>query len=212
MEKEQDKNSFLNANSIFEEVEDEHGKTLNLAEEQSKNLVGIIKSRFASAESARRTDESRWLNSYQNFRGQYGKRVRFRESEKSRVFIKVTKTKTIAAYGQLVDVLFGSRQFPITIKDTKMPEGISGNARQKTDTSPVNIESPQVAEEAETESVATDQSNPFDVGYEGDGKVLKPGATFLAGENFLGSLEDNYTDKEGEVILESGFISDTRSS
>ena len=40
MEKEQIKNSFLNANSIFEEVEDEHGKTLNLAEEQSKNLVG----------------------------------------------------------------------------------------------------------------------------------------------------------------------------
>ena len=205
MEKEQIKNSFLNANSIFEEVEDEHGKTLNLAEEQSKNLVGIIKSRFASAENARRIDESRWLESYQNFRGQYGKRVRFRESEKSRVFIKVTKTKTIAAYGQLVDVLFGSGQFPITIKDTKMPEGVAGNARQKTDTSPVNIESPQVAEEAETESVATDQSNPFDVGYEGDGKVLKPGATFLAGENFLGSLEDNYTDKEDEVILEPGL-------
>ena len=94
MEKEQNKNSFLNANSIFEEVEDEHGKTLNLAEEQSKNLVGIIKSRFASAENARRIDESRWLESYQNFRGQYGKRGRFRESEKSRVFIKVTKTKT----------------------------------------------------------------------------------------------------------------------
>ena len=27
----------------------------------------------------------------------------------------------------------------ITIKDTKMPEGVAGNARQKTDTSPIPL-------------------------------------------------------------------------
>ena len=89
--------------------------------EQSKNLVGLIKSRFVSCESARKGDEARWLDSYQNFRGLYGKRVRFRESEKSRVFIKVTKTKTIAAFGQLIDVLFGSGKFPLSIKETRKP-------------------------------------------------------------------------------------------
>ena len=204
-EKENNFNTFLNADSIYEEVENEHGKTLKLEYEQSRNLVGLIKSRFIACETARRTDESRWLNSYQNFRGLYGKRVRFRESEKSRVFIKVTKTKTVAAYGQLVDVLFGSGQFPLSVKETKMPEGIAGNARVTMNTSPMSIEAPQGLGDVEVEQDAESQSNPFDVGYEGDGNVLLPGATFKEGENFLSSLKDNYTDQEGRVILEAGL-------
>ena len=199
-------NTFLDADHLYEEVEDEQGKKLKLETEQSKNLIGLIKSRFASCEQARQADETRWLDSYQNFRGQYGRRVRFRESEKSRVFIKVTKTKTIAAYGQLVDVLFGSGQFPLSIKETRLPEGISENARLAINTPPINIEGPQTIEGVELEpSTESDISNPFDVGYEGDGKVLTPGATFLNGQNFLSSLEDNYTNKEGRVILEDGI-------
>ncbi len=52
----------------------------------------------------------------------YGKNIRFRESEKSRVFVKVTKTKVLAAFGQLVDVIFGANKFPIGISETKVPE------------------------------------------------------------------------------------------
>tara|TARA_B100001142_G_scaffold306225_1_gene335867 strand:- start:1164 stop:3389 length:2226 start_codon:yes stop_codon:yes gene_type:complete len=204
-EKENNTNTFLGADSIYEDVENEHGKTLKLEYEQSKNLVGLIKSRFNSCETARKADEARWLTSYQNFRGLYGKRVRFRESEKSRVFIKVTKTKTIAAYGQLVDVLFGSGQFPLSVKETKMPEGIAGKARVTMNTSPMSIEAPQGLGDVEVEQDAEPQSNPFDVGYEGDGNVLLPGATFKEGENFLGSLADNYTDQQGRVVLEAGL-------
>ena len=205
-EKENNKNTFLDADSIYEEVENEQGKNLKLEAEQSRNLVGLIKSRFASCERARNGDEKRWLDSYQNFRGLYGKQVRFRETEKSRVFIKVTKTKTIAAYGQLVDVLFGSGQFPLSIKETKMPEGIAKHARLTINTPPISIEGPQATEGVELEpSTENLASNPFDVGYEGDGKVLMPGATFLNGQNFLGSLEDNYTDQTGNVLLESGL-------
>jgi len=204
-EEENKQNTFLDADSIYEDVENEHGKTLKLEYEQSRNLVGLIKSRFAACESARKPDESRWLNSYQNFRGQYGKRVKFRESEKSRVFIKVTKTKTVAAYGQLVDVLFGSGQFPLSVKETKMPEGIAGNARVAMNTSPMSIEAPQDMGDVEVEQSAEPETNPFDVGYDGDGNVLLPGATFKDGENFLSSLKDNYTDQQGRVILESGL-------
>ena len=50
--------------------------------------------------------------------------VQFTEAEKSRVFIKVTKTKTLAAYGQIVDVLFGGNKFPISIEPTELPEGV----------------------------------------------------------------------------------------
>ena len=75
--------------------------------------------------SARDSDEERWLIAYQNYRGLYSKNVRFRESEKSRVFVKVTKTKTLAAYGQIIEVLFGSSKFPLSVDPTKLPEGVA---------------------------------------------------------------------------------------
>ena len=36
---------------------------------------------------------------------------------------KITKTKVLAAFGQLVDVIFGTGKFPIGISETKLPEG-----------------------------------------------------------------------------------------
>ena len=54
----------------------------------------------------------------------YGPDVQFTESEKSRVFIKVTKTKTLAAYGQIVDVLFANNKFPLSVDPTELPEGV----------------------------------------------------------------------------------------
>ena len=86
-------------------------------------LTNPLKSRFALAEESRDSDETRWLEAYENYRGLYGKRVKFRESEKSRVFVKVTKTKVLAAFGQLVDVLFGTGKFPIGISETKISRG-----------------------------------------------------------------------------------------
>ena len=118
-----DKNTFLNADSIYEEVEGESGVQLTLEEDQQRNLIGTIKDRFAIAEDARQTDETRWLKAYENYRGLYAKNIKFRESEKSRVFVKVTKTKVLAAFGQLVDVIFGTGKFPIGISETKIPEG-----------------------------------------------------------------------------------------
>ncbi len=198
----ENENTFLNADNIYEDVEGEQGKTLDLKDDQTKNLIGLIKTRFATAEKARLGDESRWLSSYQNFRGLYGKNVRFRESEKSRVFIKITKTKTVAAYGQLIDVLFGTGQFPIAVKETRLPEGIARDAHIELNQPEIEIEGPEEGN-IDVSQVPLDKS-PFDVGYEGDGNVLKPGATFTNGEDFLGSLEDNYTDKDGNVVLVEG--------
>ena len=198
-----EENTFLNADNIYEEVEGEDGKTLQLEEDQSRNLVGIVRSRFADAERARQGDEERWLQSYQNFRGLYGKRVRFRESEKSRVFIKVTKTKTVAAYGQLIDVLFGTGQFPISVKETRLPEGIAKEAHINLNQAPVNIEGPYVESGIDVSQVKF-KDNPLDVGFEGDGKVLKAGATLVSGEDFLSSLEDNYVGADGEIVLTEG--------
>jgi hypothetical protein len=204
-----EENTFLNADNIYEDVEGEQGKTLQLEEDQTIGLVGLIKTRFSNAERARLGDEGRWLEAYENFRGQYGKKIRFRESEKSRVFIKVTKTKTIAAFGQLIDVLFGTGQFPIAVKETRLPEGIAKIAHIKLNQAPLNIEGPQEEGGIGLPEVELPK-NPFDVGFSGDGNVLKAGATLVNGEDFLSSLQDNYTDQDGNPVLTEGrsFLGD----
>ena len=55
---------------------------------------------------------------YRNYRGIYGSDMAFRDSEKSKVFVKVTKTKVLASYGQLIEVLFSQGKFPIGIQPT----------------------------------------------------------------------------------------------
>jgi hypothetical protein len=174
---------FGNANELyFTPVEGESGLDLTLEEDVRLRFVGLVEDRFEQAERAREHDEARWLQAYHNFRGLYPKHVKFRESEKSKVFIKVTKTKVIAAFGQLVDVIFGTGQFPIGVKETKIPEGVS--SYKHLDTAP-GIETSAPVETAE------EKVNPFDVGYEGDGKVLKPGATFSSGESaFENAIEE----------------------
>ena len=166
--------SNLTANDIyFKDVPNEDGVQLTLEENLRNNLVALITDRYTSAKMSRDLDEQRWLTAYHNYRGLYGKNVRFRESEKSRIFVKVTKTKVLAAFGQLVDVVFGANKFPIGVTETKVPEGISQYAHIAPG---VETSQPEpVQEEIELE-------NPFDVGYEGDGKVLKPGATYGTGK------------------------------
>jgi len=88
-------------------------------------VVSFVEERFSTAESARTTDEQRWVRAYRNYRGLYGPDVQFTSTEKSRIFVKVTKTKVLAAYGQLVEVLFGNNKFPISIDPSTLPEGIA---------------------------------------------------------------------------------------
>ena len=186
-------NTFLNADNIYEDVEGEAGKNLNLEIEQKSNLVGIIKDRFQVSEDARRSDESRWLRAYENYRGLYNKSIKFRDSEKSRVFVKITKTKVLAAFGQLVDVIFGTGKFPIGISETKIPEGELANAHLDTQTGAPGLESTMGGGEL-PDDIGNRMDNPYDVGYEGDGKVLKPGATFNKGI-FEETLEDKVEDQ-----------------
>ena len=54
-------NTFLNADNLYEDVEGETGKNLNLEESQEQNLLGLIKGRYALAEMARDVDEKRWI-------------------------------------------------------------------------------------------------------------------------------------------------------
>ena len=152
-------------------------------------LIEYVNDRYVKAENSRRNDEERWLRSYRNYRGIYGPEVQFTESEKSRVFIKVTKTKTLAAYGQIVDVLFANNTFPISIEPTTLPEGVADS---------VHFDPNDKTQDAGMES-------PY--GYAGDGREPIPGATQKTLMDRLGPLKNKLRDivglKEGPGLTPS---------
>ena len=163
-------------------------------------LAGLVEERFDAAERGKQDDEGRWLNSYHNYRGVYNKNVRFKENEKSKVFIKVTKTKTLAAYGQLVDVVFSGAKFPLQIQETVIPDGISEfahlNPLQDQMGSPMDV-GPELEGNLDYmpgAGITNDNVgnfSPYDVGFAGDGNELKPGAIQTDSDKFLGSLDSS---------------------
>ena len=96
----------------------------DVVEEELGGLIAHIKGQFNKAKDRRQSDEERWLMAYRNYRGKYSSDVQFTDSEKSRAFIKITKTKVLAAYAQIVDVLFAGGKFPIGVETTPVPNGV----------------------------------------------------------------------------------------
>ena len=91
--------------------------------EDIPGIVGYIKSKFVESETGRFTDERRWLQAYKNYKGTDD--TPYRSSEKSKVFVRITKVKVLAAFGQISDILFANNKFPITVSHTPVPEGIA---------------------------------------------------------------------------------------
>jgi len=135
------------------------------SEEQFPGLAGYVKKKFEESENGRYAYEQRWLQAYKNFRGVYDSTTQYRESEKSKVFVRITKTKVLAAYGQIVDILFANKKFPLVVEPTPVPEGIAEFAHMET---PLDQ--------------AAAPADPY--GFAGDGRELTPGA-----KDFLGGLE-----------------------
>ena len=138
----------------------------------TSKIIPFIMQRYHRAEDYRRQDEERWLRAYRNYRGLYGPDVQFTEAEKSRVFIKVTKTKTLAAYGQIVDVLFAKNNFPLTVDPTELPDGVVEN---------VSFD-PAMPKELQ-EDERGDSVSPY--GFNGDGREIPKGATSKTLEELL---------------------------
>ena len=172
----------------FLEPEEDQAIPVNSPSEQMPGLAGLIRSKFEDAENGRYAHEQRWLQAYKNFRGIYDSTTQYRDSERSKVFIKITKTKVLAAYGQIVDILFANKKFPIVVESTPMPEGIEEFAHMRT---PLDEAQPQ-------------QLDPY--GFPGDGRDLAPGGREA---HYLGSYGQEFGDmlvpgkaKMGEPQLE----------
>ena len=88
-------------------------------------LVSHVENAFRKSKEHRLTDETRWLSAYRNYRGIYSSEVQFTDTEKSKAFVKITKTKVLAAYAQVVDVLFAGSKFPIGIEPRNFPNNVA---------------------------------------------------------------------------------------
>src|SRR6187551_3671401 len=77
-----------------------------MLQNQVFGLVADIKGKFETAKRIRTPNEQRWLNSWNNFRGIYDSRTTFRDSEQSKAFVKITKTKVVAAFNAINEIIF----------------------------------------------------------------------------------------------------------
>jgi len=142
-------------------------------------LAGFVRQKLVTAEDARSAKEQEWLAAYRNYKGVYGPEITFDDVNQSRIFVKITKTKVVAAYGQIIDVLFGTSKFPISIEPSEKPEGIAEYAHLD----PANA---QGGEQAQAPNPADSLASA--IGYEGDGRSIPPGATV---DVLLAGLSEN---------------------
>lgn len=131
-----------------------------------------INNKYYEASSAKCTTEENWLLAFQDFRGQYSPDEmakiaarRDRNPGAAAVFIKVAKTKSEAAYSQILDILFSSTRFPIAVEPTPVPQGVPEFLTVKTQHAP------------EVVNTAAGDEPEVNVGYDGDGQTIEPGAT-----------------------------------
>ena len=66
-----------------------------LPPEDAPGIVGYVLEKYNEAKQARYTHEQRWLKAFKNYRGIYDSSTQFRSTEKSKVFVKITKTKVL---------------------------------------------------------------------------------------------------------------------
>jgi hypothetical protein len=182
--------NFIESNSLsLDDVSEEAREELFVSP-----VISFITERYQKAEDTRRMDEERWIRGYRNYRGIYGPEVQFTEAEKSRVFIKVTKTKTLAAYGQIIDVLFANNNFPLSVEPTVLPEGVAEDVH-------FDPKNPEQEEDAGFEE------SPY--GFRGDGRDLPPGATAKTLTERLGPLRNKLSGllglKEGPGVTPSAI-------
>ena len=167
---------------------------------EKHSVIDFVKERYKRSEDARYADEQRWLRAYRNYRGIYGSDVQFTDSEKSRIFVKVTKTKTLAAYGQIVDVLFGNNKFPLSVNPTVLPDGVAESVH-------INID-PRA--ETATSAISAAMGKPAPRPYLIDGDTeLQPGETLIDLQGRLAGMEQKLEPVSEKIVEGDGTTATT---
>lgn len=136
----------------------EEGNDVEAEQLKYSSVADHVLKEYNRSKDKRRNDEERWLKAWHNYRGIYGPETQFREDEKSKVFVKVTKTKVLAGYAQITDVLFAGARFPIGIQSSKVPIGVDEVVSVETQKTP---EIPGKPPEAANTTIARPEISDF---------------------------------------------------
>lgn len=185
-------------------------------------LISYISQRFQRSLMFRRPYEQLWLQSHRNYRGLYGPDVAFTATEKSRIFIRITKTKVNAAFGQLMDVLFANNEFPLEVNPQRLPEGVVDTETIETNPQALQMypgaqqqQSPQQpgmqpqggmpgGAPPQTPGGQQPQLQQGNPGYPGDGTRPGEEKSTLAEQSFVGDLRQNESVHPGAPITPTG--------
>jgi hypothetical protein len=155
------------------------------SEFQISSLASVVNGKVQEAVTSRTNMESQWFKNVQAFRAEDtpGNELRS-ETELSKIYLRTTTVKTRAAFAQLTEAVLSDTRFPIEITSSVVPEGAAKFAHLGDDAA--------TPEEAPEESFDTQEDfglvNVLDIGFEGDGQDLAPGAS-IDSISFLGGLK-----------------------
>lgn len=114
---------------MFEEEEQEDGGlevTVKKQDEDLEDYQGLgprLQSLFSEYKDARNEVELEWLANFRQFLGQYDPEVLAKlTGTRSKIFVGLTRTKVMAAFSRLVDLLFQPGQDFYGIEPTPIPE------------------------------------------------------------------------------------------
>ncbi len=164
---------------------DELNKDIIKLKKAESALVGHIESVQKYSEQCRFSKENEWLQAMRDVRGEHSPEqlkniARLKETNPlaSTAFIRVTATKSLAAYGNMLEILFSNKEFPILIEPTPIPDGVSEIAT-------ITVEGGEDSEETPVDTI----------GFDGDGIDVPAGAD----HRVLGGLK-----KKFDKLLSSG--------
>lgn len=188
------KDSLHTTTKLGAAVSDAEELPQSIAEDYT-SLIGLVRSRYNIAKLARQQNQDNiFINAYRSWRGELSPEeqaainaARLRMGAASSVFIKITKTKTTAAYGQLCEILFANNKFPLGVEPTPRPDGV---------------------EEAVTvvpEGIKYGDETVDAYGYAGDGRDIPKGATATS---LVSNLKESFSSLLKNTRLVKGVAPD----
>ncbi len=88
------------------------------------SLGGTLQGMFDEWRMARQPTEDEWLKDLRAFNSQYDQATLDQIGDRSKIYVPLTHTKTMAAFSRIVDMLFSSTIKPWSVKETPIPSAI----------------------------------------------------------------------------------------
>lgn len=169
------------------------GKNLELfaVDALGRDLQGL----FEEWKQAKQPTEEEWIRDLRAYNSQYDPETLARIGDRSKIFVSLTHTKTMAAYSRIIDMLFSSSMKPWAVKPTPVPEGVPDEegriAFEKFRQEVVNaVEGGEVGPEEDPRMVLMQKMKQFETKYRLRQKKLARERALLMSEQIDDQLQE----------------------